>query len=115
MSTWDDKPNDYEHAVAWALEERGKAIRFAAALEQIASEQIIQGMSPALFARKALDNQQTPASGPHPLPPLSERTEFDPKSIGFSLKISEETRREIEEIERNSALAMLNSKTFIFD
>lgn len=31
MSTWDDKPNDYDHAVAWALEERAKAARFAAA------------------------------------------------------------------------------------
>ena len=36
MSTWDDKPNDYEHAVAWALEERGKVASFAAALKALA-------------------------------------------------------------------------------
>ena len=38
MSTWDDKPNDYETAVAWALEERGKAARFAAALEECGAD-----------------------------------------------------------------------------
>lgn len=59
--------------------------------------------------------QQAPTTGPRPLPPLSERAEFDPKSVGFSLEMSDETRREIEETERNTALAMLNAKNFIFD
>ena len=37
MTTWDDKPNDYDHAVAWALEERSKVARFGAALTKIAA------------------------------------------------------------------------------
>ena len=49
------------------------------------------------------------------VPMLSRHVEIDAKSVGMSLKMSEETRREIEEIERNSALAMLNARNIFFD
>jgi hypothetical protein len=55
MSTWDDKPNDYDHAVAWALEERAKAARFAAALEEIAALGDVRSDEAAVIARRALN------------------------------------------------------------
>lgn len=59
--------------------------------------------------------QQPQTDGPQPLPRLHQSVEIDAKAIGFTLKMSEETKREIEEIERNSAMARLNAPKMIFD
>lgn len=61
------------------------------------------------------ESQQPRTIGPQPIPLTSERHEIAAESIGFSLEMSEETRREIEEIERNAALARINAGKFYFD
>lgn len=48
-------------------------------------------------------------SGPKPIPHTNPPCTFDAKVIGISFKMSEETRREILEIERNQREAALRA------
>lgn len=58
--------------------------------------------------------QQTSTIGPQIIPPLRERVEIDAKAVGLDLKMSDECRREIEEIETYAALARLRAKNIAF-
>lgn len=58
--------------------------------------------------------QQPDTAWLQPLKAMRDHVEIDAKSIGMSLKMSDETRREIEEIETNMALARLNANNIIF-
>lgn len=60
--------------------------------------------------------QRPRTDGPQPLPPIGgPHIEIDAKAAGFTLEMSEETRREIEQIEQNAAMARLNAGKFILD
>ncbi len=51
-----------------------------------------------------------------PLPMINpDRIEFDANEIGFTLKLSDETIRDLEEIDRNLRNAMIQSRRFYFD
>lgn len=58
--------------------------------------------------------QQPSTTGPRPIPPLRDRVEIDAKAVGLDWKMSDECRREIEDIENNAALARLNAKNIVF-
>lgn len=59
--------------------------------------------------------QQPSTTGPRSIPPISPRREISASEIGITLAIDDETRRQIQEIEHNAALARANAHKFLFD
>lgn len=59
------------------------------------------------------DAQRPNTNGPQPLP-IADHVEIPAESIGFTLKMDDETKRALEEIDNNRLMAALNADKIVF-